>query len=84
MIYSDGIVPLSIFQEKLEEGPSTGGPEGREIISFGSSGRGYFKQKGIVRIFSFTTGNSKNTIVGEIDKNEMVKIAESLYPKEVY
>ncbi len=79
MIYSDGMVPLSIFQEKRDENPSTGSIGNEKFVSFGGDGRGYFKQKGIVKVFSFIAGNSKNTIVGEVGKNEMVKIAESLY-----
>ena len=79
LIYSDGIVPLSIFQKKVEEGFSSPPPEGMEPVSLGNAQEAYFKQKGMVKILCFAEKNERNTIIGEIDKDEMMKIAESIY-----
>lgn len=79
LIYSDGIVPLSIFQKKVEEGFSSPPSEGMETVSLGKDQEAYFKQKGMMKILCFTKENEKNTIIGEINKDEMMKIARSIY-----
>ncbi len=84
LIYTDGIVPLSIFQEKISRGAYIEGAKGMQMVSFGTENKGYFKQQGVVKILCFQIEDAKNTIVGEIGKNEMQKIAESfLTQKEV-
>jgi len=79
MIYSDGMVPLSIFQEKVKTGTFKEEMRNLEPVSMPLGGRGYFKQQGLVKILCFSIGDNRKTIVGEIDKNEMLKIADSFY-----
>ena len=80
IIYSDGIVPLSIFYEKMKGDFKINGIKGFEKVPLRYVGDGYFsKQQGIIKTLSFKVGDARNTIVGEIEKNEMIKIAESFY-----
>lgn len=77
IIYSDGIAPLSIFQEAMEGAARPEDIQDLEAVTIGKEGQGYFKQQGLMKILRFAAGNTKQTIIGEIDKNEILKIAES-------
>jgi negative regulator of sigma E activity len=79
LIYSDGMAPLSIFQEVTEGGLRPEEFADLEAVPIGKDGDGYFKQKGLIKILCFTAGKNRQTIIGEIEKNEILKIAESFY-----
>jgi len=75
LVYSDGLTGLSVFQEKYRPNVETA------VGLTPLKDSGFFAvSRGLTQLLAFLRGNLKIVLVGEIGKNEINQIAESLKP----
>jgi negative regulator of sigma E activity len=74
LIYSDGLTGLSVFEEKHQPTVDT-------ALGLNPRDGGFFAvSRGLTQLLAFLRGNLKIVLVGELGKNEINQIAESLKP----
>ena len=74
LIYSDGLTGLSVFEEKHQPTVDT-------ALGLNPGDGGFFTvSRGLTQLLAFLRGNLKIVLVGEVGKNEINQIAESLKP----
>ena len=78
LIYSDGLTSLSIFQEKYQPAPdsalSVGPQRERSFVAL---------SRGLTKLFAFHREDTKIVVVGEIDRDEINRVVESLKPAKL-
>ena len=80
LLYTDGLSSLSIFQKKTKEGRRViktpiGTVQLKEKTAF-------FSSSGTMQIINLRSAPISTTLMGEVFKDEIVKVAESLTPPD--
>ena len=79
VLYSDGLSLLSLFESSRYLPVKSAGP-GRSVeIEVGGS-PGVWRRLGLVSALHWQTPQAYLTILGEISRDEQLKVAESIYP----
>ncbi|MDH4100363.1 MAG: hypothetical protein OEV28_07280, partial [Nitrospirota bacterium] len=74
LAYGDGLTSLSIFQDTKKD-PAQ--PRGMRKVSLSGGSDGYLKQFGQTSLLVFGYKNSTFTVIGEINPQELARIAGS-------
>lgn len=79
VLYSDGLSLLSLFESSRYRPVKAAGP-GRSVEIEVGGVPGVWRQLGLVSALHWQSSQANLTIIGEISRDELLKVAESIYP----